>query len=79
MAAAIQSALDFATAGGTRGHSLKLTRGVATHLPRASILRNRVVKHWNRLPQELVDKSSVTAFKKGLDSIWNTLFKDVEV
>ena len=35
--------------------------------PLAVILTQRVVTHWNRLPKEAVDASSLQAFKARLD------------
>ncbi|KFQ74634.1 hypothetical protein N335_12937, partial [Phaethon lepturus] len=33
----------------------------------------RVVKHWNRLPREVVDALSLEVFKVRLDAAWSNL------
>ncbi|KFV90888.1 hypothetical protein N327_12446, partial [Fulmarus glacialis] len=33
----------------------------------------RVVKHWNRLPREVVDAPSLSEFKKQLDNALNNM------
>ncbi|KFW64406.1 hypothetical protein AS28_10077, partial [Pygoscelis adeliae] len=33
----------------------------------------RVVKHWNRLPREVVDAPSLSAFERHLDNALNVL------
>ncbi|KFV54986.1 hypothetical protein N341_11694, partial [Tyto alba] len=33
----------------------------------------RVVKHWNKLPREVIDAPSLEGFKARLDGAWNNL------
>ncbi|KFV59519.1 hypothetical protein N341_03990, partial [Tyto alba] len=40
---------------------------------RKHFFTKRVVKHWNRLPREVVDAPSLSVFKKYLDNALNTL------
>ncbi|KFP93667.1 hypothetical protein N329_09555, partial [Haliaeetus albicilla] len=40
---------------------------------RKHFFTERVVKHWNRLPGEVVDAPSLSVFKGHLDSALNTM------
>ena len=55
--------------GPTRGHTLKLMKGHCKRDVRLHFFSSRVVNRWNKLPQEVVDASSVNAFKNGLDRL----------
>ena len=53
--------------GVTRGHSLKLYKqNFKKDLSKFSF-SNRVVNGWNRLPEEVVESTSINSFKTGLD------------
>ena len=55
----------------TRGHNRKLkVERTALH-SRAMFFSNRVVPHWNKLPQEIVTAETVNSFKNRLDQHWS--------
>ncbi len=64
---------------GLRGHTLKV------HEQRCKTRRHqrafciRVVSYWNTLPEEIVNASSVEAFKRRLDAQWQPLFPEIRL
>lgn len=57
----------------TRGHSLKLKKRDCRTSVRANALGFRVVNFWNSLPEEVVNATSVNAFKNGFDRLSDML------
>ena len=51
----------------TRGHHLKLLKHRPRHHARAKLFSNRVVTHWNGLPEEVISATSTNNFKNRLD------------
>lgn len=55
-----------------RGHQMKLTKTQFSSNPNKHFIGNRVVDLWNRLPNEVIESTSVNQFKNRLDSYLNT-------
>jgi len=65
-----QPALDIY---GLIGHSQKLFKPRCRTTARKTFFSNRIIEEWNRLPQHVIDSSSVNVFKNHLDEAWEDM------
>ncbi len=64
---------------GLRGHTFKTHQQRCKTRRRQHAFNIRVVPYWNKMPEEIVNASSVETFKLRLDARWQSLFPEVSL
>ena len=65
----VETLFDFEPVSRLRGHNHKITKRTFNKTQFKNFYSNRVINHWNKLPQDVVNADTINTFKNRIDKI----------